>query len=83
MESETKTYSAVVRGVYRGRHGPYFVVEHTTLGPVTISLDAPMWQEVGKPTPGTYIVFWDVRRKKAGWRAERARFFRPEDTEEK
>jgi hypothetical protein len=79
--SEDKSYQAVVQKVIRkGRHGPYVVTKCTELGSVTFSLDPQVWQELQEPDGGAFVMLSKIRRKRAGWRAEHARFMKPGDT---
>ncbi|MDO8516958.1 MAG: hypothetical protein Q7S33_02430 [Nanoarchaeota archaeon] len=68
-----------------GEHGPYVV---TTLDPnsdrlisgsITFSLSSDVWKEKRWPTPGTFVMLNYLSRKPAGWRAEQARLYTPED----
>ena len=80
---ETQKYPAILQKVFpHGRHGPYAKARSETLGTVTFSLDQPVWQEEGRPQEGMWVVMEDIRKKRAGWRAEKCRFMRPEDTTE-
>lgn len=81
MDKVEKTYHAVVERVMaKGHHGPYAVAS-SDLGPITFSLVAPAWQEDDWPEAGTYVVLAKVRKKRAGWRAQEARYFVPGDNE--
>ncbi len=78
----TEEYEAVVDKIIpEGRHGPYCVSRCEKLDNivVTFSLKLPVWPEKTWPEPGTYVVLSEIRKKRAGWRAESARFMRPED----
>ncbi len=75
-------YEAVVdKLIPTGKHGPYCVSRCETLDNiiVTFSLKLPVWLEKSWPEPGTYVILSEIRKKRAGWRAESARFMRPED----
>ena len=61
-----------------GHNGPFFEAE-CEIGKVTVSLDKSVWQEDDRPEGGIAVMLWDIRRKRQGWRAYRARFFRPSD----
>lgn len=75
-----KSYTAVVQNVVpRGRHGPYAVAKSDEVGLITFSLDSPVWEEEDWPDPGSYVVLTRVRKKRAGWRAQRGRFLDPSD----
>ncbi len=62
-----------------GRHGAYAVARSKELGAVTFSLDRKVWQEDDWPEPGTYVMLSQVRKKRAGWRAQVGRFVKPSD----
>jgi len=81
--AKPNTYSAKVIKVVPGKHGDYAVaVSEEVEGPITFSLEEPTWNEEGpSPTPGTFVILEDIRKKSGGWRAEKARLLRPEDQE--
>lgn len=75
-----KNYKAVVEKIIQGgKHGPYAVARSDELGSVTFSLDEGVWQENDWPEPGTYVMLWGMRKKRAGWRAQHGRFVEPSD----
>ncbi|MBI2086589.1 MAG: hypothetical protein HYT69_00195 [Candidatus Zambryskibacteria bacterium] len=71
----------VQKVVPNGQHGPYAIAqdEDQKLGSVTFSLTPDVWPEKRFPEPGSEVVLEDFQKKRAGWRAMSARFFRPED----
>jgi hypothetical protein len=75
-ESNHWVVEKILRG---GKHGPYAVARDQLLGSVTFSLLPEVWQEDRFPQPGTQVVLENFQKKRAGWRAVRARFFRPSD----
>jgi hypothetical protein len=78
--ADQNDYRAIVEKIYsHGPHGPYAVTSCDKLGSVTFSLDAVVWQESDRPEPGTYVILSQVRKKRAGWRAQKARFLEPAD----
>lgn len=80
---EDPGYQAVVEKVYAdGPHGPYVVASSTDLGSVTFSLDSTVWQEKDKPEPGMYVMLSQIRKKRAGWRANHGRFVTPSDEQQ-
>jgi hypothetical protein len=90
VSPESVVITAVVERIHpKGRHGPYFEARPKDLqilkrlGNITVSLDKAVWLEVDWPEEGLEVVLWDLRKKKAGWRAYKARFLRPEDEQEK
>lgn len=74
-------FRGTVIGVYPGKHGPYAVaeVEQPGIESVTFALYPPVWNEDDEPKPGIIVVLDDFRKKRRGWRAEKARFLRPSD----
>lgn len=74
------SYSWVVQKVLKcGQHGPYAVTRDPKLGSVTFSLTPEVWHENRFPESGSEVVLEDFQKKRAGWRAMSARFFRPGD----
>lgn len=75
-----RSYQAVVQTIVPGgKHGPYAVARSEELGLITFSLDSKIWQESDWPESGTCVVLSQVRKKRAGWRAQHGRFFEPAD----
>lgn len=71
---------AIVQTIVRGKHGSYVVATSDEInGSITFSLKKPFWEENNWPEKGTIVVLSELRKKRAGWRAMKARFFRPED----
>jgi hypothetical protein len=63
-----------------GKHGPYaLAIAEGLKGTVTFSLEKPVWKESSLPEPGHIVMVADLTQKRAGWRAQSARFFRPKD----
>jgi len=63
-----------------GKHGPYVVSTSENIeGSVTFSVDKPVWQEERWPERGEHVWVDDLTMKRAGWRAHRARFYRPDE----
>jgi hypothetical protein len=74
------SYKAVVEKVVHGRHGQYAVATCEAFeGSVTFGLTSPVWNETDHPEPGTFVILTDIRKKRAGWRANSGRFFQPAD----
>lgn len=74
----------VVQEIVKGKHGNYVVVTPDPKvgkirGSITFSLNNPCWKEQDLPEKGVLVVLSQLRMKKAGWRAKRARFYEPED----
>ncbi|KKR45941.1 MAG: hypothetical protein A3G47_00995 [Candidatus Zambryskibacteria bacterium RIFCSPLOWO2_12_FULL_39_45] len=77
---ENESYTAVVQKVMdNGKHGPYVVATNEKIGTITFSLEPLVWQEKGRPERGNIVVLSEIRKKRAGWRANSGRFFRPSD----
>lgn len=75
-----KRYTAVVSKVENGTHGPYALAGSEELsGSISFSLKPPVWTERTHPEPGSVVILSDITKKRAGWRANSGRFFRPED----
>lgn len=73
--------SAIVQKVVpNGRHGPYAVASCEMMKcNITFSLAANVWRETGRPETGVVVILSNLRKKRAGWRATEARFFKPTD----
>ncbi|OGI16620.1 MAG: hypothetical protein A3J63_04685 [Candidatus Moranbacteria bacterium RIFCSPHIGHO2_02_FULL_40_12b] len=70
---------AVVTMPHReGHKGPFFEAK-CDIGTVTVSLNRDVWGEDVWPEGGIKVLLWDIRSKRKGWRAYRARFYRPSD----
>lgn len=81
--SDEKKYEAVVEKIIRsGKHGPYAVARNEELDVITFALSSPVWQEQDWPEPGTCVELSQIRKKRAGWRAQRGRFVRPSDNQQ-
>jgi hypothetical protein len=77
---EKKGYQAVVEKIIPGgKHGPYAVARSDELGSVTFSLDKDVWQEGDWPEAGTCVMLSQIRKKRAGWRAQHGRYVEPSD----
>jgi hypothetical protein len=73
-------YEAIVQDVIlNGKHGPYAVARSLAIGSITFSLDAKVWQEPIYPDEGACVMLSQIRKKRAGWRAEHGRFLQPSD----
>ncbi len=70
---------ARVERVVTGRQ-PYAVaVAKGVSGTVTFSLRPDVWLEEKSPMASNQVVLDDLRKNDHGWRAYKARFYRPED----
>jgi hypothetical protein len=75
--AQTTTYEAVVQKIVSdGRHEAYAVciVEKPKKLSVTFSLRSRVWSEKRRPEPGEVVVLSHLTEKRAGWRANKARF---------
>jgi len=72
---------AIVQNVIPdGKHGPYVVATGEGIGnSITFSLAPAVWQEETEPEPGMIIHLSEIRQKRAGWRANKARFWKLTD----
>jgi len=79
--SDRQSVKAVVQKIVpEGNHGPYAVATAEGVeGSITFSLEPPIWDEPDWPKPGEFVLLHKFHQKRAGWRAMRARFFKPED----
>ncbi len=74
-----KEFRAIVQRVVReGPHGPYAIdrLDDASGTSVTFSLQKPVWNESCFPEEGEVVILSDVREKRAGWRAHKAKFSR-------
>lgn len=73
-------YQAVVdKIIVDGKHGPYVVARSEVVGTITFALDSSVWQENDLPEPGMCVMLSQLRKKRAGWRAQQGRFVEPSD----
>ncbi len=74
-------YVAVVGSIVaHGKHGAYAVSHCKQVdGAVTFGLNTPVWMECDWPEPGMEVLVTELRKKRAGWRAMKARYVQPED----
>ncbi len=71
---------AVVQAVLTGRHGDYVVTRSgQVVGSITFSLDSGVWQGSERPKSGEVVMLSDIRPKRAGWRAHKARYVQLSD----
>lgn len=80
-EEEPPLKARVTVPYKEGHNGPFFEAKaEPDIGIITISLKVDVWQEKRRPNGGEYVLLWDVSLKK-GWRANKARLYRPSDKE--
>jgi hypothetical protein len=80
--AKKRNIRATVQKIVNGRHGRYAVAtSEDVLGSITFSLSFPYWKEVEDPDPGTIVNLSNLRKKKDGWRAMRARDIKLEEKE--
>ena len=81
---------AIIDKVFpKGPHGAYILTtcEHEVLGEIGISVSLKKldWDQEGPPPKpeeieeGTFVLLYDIRKKRGGWRAGKFKFLRPED----
>ena len=81
---DENSYKAVVQKIVRqGAHGPYAVATEAELVMVTFSLEPDVWEEKTWPEEGDVVVLSEIRKKRAGWRANRGRFLQQSDEKQK
>lgn len=75
------TLKAIVFSVIpNGNHGPFAIAKSDQLdGSVTFSLEPAIWKESDRPEEGSVVFLSKLRKKRAGWRAKEARFWKPSD----
>lgn len=87
-ESAEKIIGIVKYVLLNGRHGAYVKALDTCEdssekleGYITFSIEEEqgVWTEKRWPKPGDLVVLQDIHKKPKGWRAEKARFYRPRD----
>jgi hypothetical protein len=81
MNDESCT-AVVEKTIRNGKHGPYAVASADNLGLITFSLEPPVWEESDWPEGGNIVILSEIRKKRAGWRANRGRFLRPSDEQQ-
>lgn len=79
MADNQSCQAVVEKIILGGKHGPYAVASSKEIGSVTFSLDRSVWQEEDRPEPGTWVMLSQLRKKRAGWRAQHGRFVVPSD----
>jgi hypothetical protein len=80
--AKKRSVQATVQKIVNGRHGRYAVAtSEDVLGSITFSLDFPYWKEIDDPDPGTIVSLSNLRKKRDGWRAMRARDLQPNEKE--
>lgn len=79
MNERREEFKALVGKIVEGKHGKYAVAHQEDLGTVTFALSSDVWNEGEVPARGTFVMLSDLQKKKAGWRAMKARFYKPSD----
>jgi len=72
----------VVTVIKTGPKGPYAVArskDEDFTDSVTFSLGKDVWREEINPDLGVYVVLTNLAKRHAGWRANKARLFKPSD----
>lgn len=63
-----------------GKHGAFAVATADVFkGSITFSLESTVWQEQGYPEVGEIVYLTNLRKKRAGWRAKKGRYYNPSD----
>lgn len=63
--------------IEEGKHGPFAIATSEEVGgSVTFSLEPTVWQEDELPEEGIVVFLDELRKKRAGWRAKKARFWK-------
>lgn len=86
-KQSTGQFRAVIQAVAEGKHGPYAIAEVEGLGiapppfdgSLTFSISECVWSEKVWPSAGEVVVLSQLRKKRSGWRAMKARFLQPSD----
>ena len=87
-QQNTEQIRAVVQAVARGKHGPYATAAPEGLGEelsspfdgsLTFAISEEVWGEKVWPRAGEVVVLSGFRKKRAGWRAMKARYLKPSD----
>ena len=85
-EQSAQQLRAVVQAVADGKHGPYAIAEADSSsmwqpidGSVTFAIAENVWAENVWPSAGEVVVLAQLRKKRAGWRAMKARFLQSSD----
>lgn len=79
MSTPTRVYQGTIsEHPISGKHGTYYVARCEELD-AWVTYDATAWDEDREPQPGDIVVLEDLTMKRQGWRANKARFLRPED----
>lgn len=73
------TYIAKVENVVKDTKTPYAVTDVEGVGKITFSLHSPIWDEKIPIKKGQFVVLSGLVKSDAGWRANKARFMKPED----
>jgi len=70
----------VQKVINNGKHGPFVVTKSENFdSSITFSLEPNVWLEETEPEPGEAVFLYRLRKKRAGWRAKKARYLKPCD----
>lgn len=80
MPPNTYIRAVVQKVIPKGAHGPFAVATSDQMeGSVTFSLEPTVWEEDEWPEEGTVVLLDNLRKKRAGWRAKKGRFWKLSD----
>jgi hypothetical protein len=80
FEMRNDVIAVVQKIVSKGKHGAFVVAKADKLeGSITFSLESTVWQEQSYPEAGEMVYLTNLRKKRAGWRAKKGRYYNPSD----
>lgn len=80
FETKDNVVAVVQKVVSDGKHGAFAVATADAFeGSITFSLEPTVWQEQGYPEAGEMVYLTNLRKKRAGWRAKKGRYYNPSD----
>lgn len=80
MPPNTYIRAVVQKVIPKGAHGPFAVATSDQMeGSVTFSLEPTVWEGDEWPEGGTLVLLDNLRKKRAGWRAKKGRFWKLSD----
>lgn len=80
IEAKNEVVAVIQKVVPDGKHGAFAVATASAFeGSITFSLEPTVWQEQGYPEAGEMVYLTNLRKKRAGWRAKKGRYYNPSD----
>jgi hypothetical protein len=80
FEMRNDVIAVVQKIVSTGKHGAFAVATADVLeGSIAFSLESTVWQEQSYPEAGEMVYLTNLRKKRAGWRAKKGRYYNPSD----